>query len=723
MKRILFIGDCPYSNTGMARVAREFTNYFSPRVDKIIHYSWNTHNLVYSPQYNNVDVVSVLSNNHILTEEDIKIIYNIINSENIDTIFCQGDIFYFRNIGLLKEYYIDNNTNNNYFNQSLVKVKTPKIVGYFNIDGEITNPVLYKSILKEFDVVITSSNFAKNEIETKCFLKAESVYHGVDTNIFHKIDNIAKSPNVLILGSVIQLSLRKNIISLLQALSRIKEKLDFMLLLIVKESKEFTKTHLLNLINHYDLNNNIIIQTDIKDDELCKFYNRLDFYITTSLGEGFGLPVLEAFACGVPVIAPDNTSFTELLSSSRGILVNSYNKFLSNISQLLLTLPDIISLKDAIIKAKEIKSNKKLYNKMSENVINFAKSHTWEATFSKIETIINNNINNNKSIVFYNNPVIEDLFPKFYSKKRHNIAIYKCGGIGDNIQIIPLADYLRKQYPDYNIDIIIERNPEVFFLEKSPSWNRVIPTGISYQTTMIKTIYESGNYDYIYDIRYVSRIIDVVKKELSINDFFLKYKSFYYNFPYINNQLSKINMHVIDIMRESLGIKDELKLSIKNLIEIPYTIKDVPDNFILLNLSANIPKTKEVDITKYCDYFSNTYKDKTFVLTGYGIVNKEYPNIINLLNQTTFWDLVYLIIKASKIVTLDNGVMWLSKYLNKKDVIVLFGPTPVVNFGFKEFTNLSNNLCEPCWWNNPADLKNCPVGKKICQNYILEVKL
>lgn len=45
---------------------------------------------------------------------------------------------------------------------------------------------------------------------------------------------------------------------------------------------------------------------------LNKIYNACDVYLTTSLGEGWGLGVTEAMACNLPVIAPAHTSFNEI---------------------------------------------------------------------------------------------------------------------------------------------------------------------------------------------------------------------------------------------------------------------------------------------------------------------------------------------------------------------------------------------------------------------------
>jgi len=50
------------------------------------------------------------------------------------------------------------------------------------------------------------------------------------------------------------------------------------------------------------------------DEQLCRIYNCFDIYMSCSRAEGFGLPILEAAACGIPVIAPDNTTHPELVS-------------------------------------------------------------------------------------------------------------------------------------------------------------------------------------------------------------------------------------------------------------------------------------------------------------------------------------------------------------------------------------------------------------------------
>jgi glycosyltransferase involved in cell wall biosynthesis len=57
----------------------------------------------------------------------------------------------------------------------------------------------------------------------------------------------------------------------------------------------------------------VVVTGHISDDELLALYNRCTVFVFPSLYEGFGLPVLEAMACGAPVLASDNSSIPEVV--------------------------------------------------------------------------------------------------------------------------------------------------------------------------------------------------------------------------------------------------------------------------------------------------------------------------------------------------------------------------------------------------------------------------
>lgn len=64
----------------------------------------------------------------------------------------------------------------------------------------------------------------------------------------------------------------------------------------------------------------------LEDEEMAKLYSACDGYTTLTLGEGFGLPILEAMACGIPVIGTNCSSITELITG-RGWLVDTVKDY------------------------------------------------------------------------------------------------------------------------------------------------------------------------------------------------------------------------------------------------------------------------------------------------------------------------------------------------------------------------------------------------------------
>jgi len=66
---------------------------------------------------------------------------------------------------------------------------------------------------------------------------------------------------------------------------------------------------------------NIIYPGFISDRDLPTLYSGADFFVYPSLYEGFGLPVLEAMACGTPVITSNISSLPEIVGQA-GLLIN-----------------------------------------------------------------------------------------------------------------------------------------------------------------------------------------------------------------------------------------------------------------------------------------------------------------------------------------------------------------------------------------------------------------
>jgi alpha-1,3-rhamnosyl/mannosyltransferase len=78
------------------------------------------------------------------------------------------------------------------------------------------------------------------------------------------------------------------------------------------------------LARRYRIEDRLVYAQKFADDELPLMYNSADIFVFPSFYEGFGLPVLEAMACGLPVITSNVSSLPEVAGDA-GILVDPYD--------------------------------------------------------------------------------------------------------------------------------------------------------------------------------------------------------------------------------------------------------------------------------------------------------------------------------------------------------------------------------------------------------------
>lgn len=107
-------------------------------------------------------------------------------------------------------------------------------------------------------------------------------------------------------------------------------------------------------------------------------YNTFDVNVSASSSEGFCLPVLEGMACGIPMIAPNCSSFTELIGEDpktrRGLLT-------SIIDCQMIQDGSVRALADEADLANQMKTiyqSEELRKTFSKNAIKFSQDYTWE---------------------------------------------------------------------------------------------------------------------------------------------------------------------------------------------------------------------------------------------------------------------------------------------------------------------------------------------------------
>ncbi|SCP95750.1 glycosyltransferase [Anaerobium acetethylicum] len=117
---------------------------------------------------------------------------------------------------------------------------------------------------------------------------------------------------------------RKNIGSLILAYSKMPAELieKYQLVVVCKLSAEAVDKYI-KIINENGIAGRVILTNFVSSSELIQLYNKAYLMAFPSQYEGFGLPIVEAWACGTPVLTSDNSSLGEIAAES-AILVNPF---------------------------------------------------------------------------------------------------------------------------------------------------------------------------------------------------------------------------------------------------------------------------------------------------------------------------------------------------------------------------------------------------------------
>ena len=114
----------------------------------------------------------------------------------------------------------------------------------------------------------------------------------------------------------------KNIGGLLEGWSLVRPDLRRGFKLVILARKHWRSEETLSLIKRYRLKSEVLlIEELVSSDDLVRFLNAAELFVFPSLFEGFGLPLVEAMACGTPTIASDSTSIPEVVGDA-ALLMN-----------------------------------------------------------------------------------------------------------------------------------------------------------------------------------------------------------------------------------------------------------------------------------------------------------------------------------------------------------------------------------------------------------------
>ncbi|MBI2018961.1 glycosyltransferase family 4 protein [Candidatus Daviesbacteria bacterium] len=228
-----------------------------------------------------------------------------------------------------------------------------------------------KFSVQNADHIVTISNCSKQDIISQYAAEKGKItvaYPGYDQDKFKiqnskfKIEEIKRKykigDNYIIYVGTVQP--RKNLTRLIEAVSRIE---DLKLVIVGKSRGEgregWMYQEILDTPKKFGIEDRVKFLGFVPTEDLPYLLSGAEVFVLPSLWEGFGIPVLEAMACGSPVIVSNISSLPEVVGSA-GLLVDPYST--DQIEQAIRT----------------IVTDKKLQQKYSKKGLLQAKKFSWE---------------------------------------------------------------------------------------------------------------------------------------------------------------------------------------------------------------------------------------------------------------------------------------------------------------------------------------------------------
>jgi glycosyltransferase involved in cell wall biosynthesis len=242
--------------------------------------------------------------------------------------------------------------------------------------GNIYRRIMVPIIIKKEKYLITISNYEKENIKDHFNLKNKTfkvVHNGVSDVFNNKVcenKNVLKKLNInnRYLLHLANKDPRKNTDRVLLAFSKYisnSKNEENLVLIGITETELIKKLKNLKIKNLF---NKIIAINHVTDEELSSLYKLADIFLFPSLREGFGLPIIEAMACGVPLITSNTSAIPEIAESS-ALLINPLS---------------VNEICEGIV---AIQENPKLKETLIHKGLKRSKEFSWEKMTSKIHEL------------------------------------------------------------------------------------------------------------------------------------------------------------------------------------------------------------------------------------------------------------------------------------------------------------------------------------------------
>jgi glycosyltransferase involved in cell wall biosynthesis len=264
-----------------------------------------------------------------------------------------------------------------YMESSALNIITGKGTNYQKF-GNIYRKLIVPMIMRNSKKIITVSNFEKDCISSffgfKNNTKLTAEYNGVseyfkpvtDTDYLRLIKAKYNLPDqfFFFLGNTHP---KKNTKGTLKAFSDFLKRTGSSMKLVMLDYDQDELKKLLVEIGDVNLINKIVLTGYVANKDLPAIYSLSQLFLYPSLRESFGIPIVEAMACGVPVITSNTSSMPEIAGNA-ALLVDPYNT--EEITSAMIKVYKNEILKNNMIQSGLTRAARFSWRSMAENVLN-----------------------------------------------------------------------------------------------------------------------------------------------------------------------------------------------------------------------------------------------------------------------------------------------------------------------------------------------------------------
>jgi glycosyltransferase involved in cell wall biosynthesis len=173
--------------------------------------------------------------------------------------------------------------------------------------------VMQEFVARRLDRVIVVSETSRVDVQEAFDLPDEKirvVHNGIDTDMFRPMPGVERLPDKLLYVGNSE-DRNKGARFFLEAINMLKDELDFRVTFVDNFKHNLKLAP--RLVDEFGLHSIVDFTGRVSTEELARHYNEARLFVTSSVHEGFGLPLAEAMACETPVLGTQIGAYEEIV--------------------------------------------------------------------------------------------------------------------------------------------------------------------------------------------------------------------------------------------------------------------------------------------------------------------------------------------------------------------------------------------------------------------------